>query len=99
MPDIGNVTWDQDDASNNSPSPDGHNPSTVNNCIRISMGAMKRWWAWLIPKVAAGTSTAYTVSYIEAFAWFVWRRGYVGRLQISRVSRDSRPGAINTVAA
>jgi hypothetical protein len=99
MPDVGNVTWDQDDASNNSPRPDGQNPSTVNNCIRMIMGTVKRWWAWSIPKVTAGTSTAYTARYTEAFAWFVWRRGYVGRPQISWVSRGSRFAAINTVAA
>lgn len=95
MPDFGNVTWDQDDASNNSPPPDGvpegQNPSTVNNCIRMIMDAVKHWWVWSIPKFTADTSTAYTVSYTEAFAWFVWRHGSVGRPQISWVSRDPRP--------
>jgi hypothetical protein len=75
MPDVRIVTWNHDDASNNSPPPDGaperQNPSMVSNCIRMILDAVKRWWARSGSKVTVCRSTAYGASCTEAFAWFV----------------------------
>jgi hypothetical protein len=103
VPDVGNVTWDYDNASDNTPSPDstpeGQNQSTVSNCIRMIMGAVKRWWVWSIPKVTASTSTEYTASCPKPS---LGSYGGVVTLPVRKlagVSRDSHSAAVNTVAA
>lgn len=69
--DIGNAVWNEDDASNNTPAPDGFPegmpPSGVNNGARSVMGAIKRFWNRLNPtKTTAGGPTTYTLSYTVA---------------------------------
>lgn len=65
--DICAANWNEDDASNVAAAPDGAPegmaPSGVNNVLRAMMGAVKRSYAWSIPKPTGGTSTAYTLSY------------------------------------
>lgn len=67
MADIDDTSWSEIDASNsnNPPNgwPEGMNPSDVNNSARADKGAVKRWYNRTIPKVTAGTSTAYTLAY------------------------------------
>lgn len=75
MADIPASTWSQTDGSNTSASPDGAPegmaPSGVNDTMRMIMGAVKRWYAWLTPATTGGTTTAYTVSYSVAPAALV----------------------------
>ncbi len=70
MADIGASNWNEDDASNNAPAPDGWPegmpPSGVNNAARAMMGAIKRWYDWSIPKTTAGSGSAYTLNYSVA---------------------------------
>jgi len=70
MADIPASNWSETDGSNTTASPDGMPegmaPSGVNNWGRAVMGAVRRWYSWTIPKVTAGTSTAYTLSYTVA---------------------------------
>jgi hypothetical protein len=68
--DIGGASWSEADGSNNSAAPDGASrgmpPAGLNNTMRAMMGAIERWWSWSIPKLTAGTGTAYTASYAVA---------------------------------
>src|SRR5262249_13296989 len=65
--DITQSNWNESDASNTTAAPDGAPegmaPSGVNDVLRAHQGAIKRWYSWSIPQLAAGTSTAYTVAY------------------------------------
>lgn len=65
--DIANAVWAETDANNNTASPDGAPegmaPSGLNDTIRADRGAIKRWYDQTIPKVTAGSSTAYTLAY------------------------------------
>ena len=65
--DIGASNWNETDASNSQPSPDGAPegmfPSGVNDTIRAVMGALKRWFNWSSPKITGGSATAYTLTY------------------------------------
>jgi len=65
--DIAANNWTETDGSNTSAAPDGAPegmaPSGLNDVLRAHQGAMKRWYNWTIPKVTAGTSTAYTLTY------------------------------------
>jgi microcystin-dependent protein len=68
--DISASNWNEADASNSAAAPDGAPegmaPSGVNDVLRAHQGAIKRWYDWTIPKVTAGTSTAYTLAYTVA---------------------------------
>src|SRR5215472_1439122 len=72
--------WFETDASNNRPPPagwpEGQMPSTVNDCSRAMMGAMKRFWDRINPTLPAitqtggvwqynTTETAYPIAYVE----------------------------------
>jgi microcystin-dependent protein len=65
--DIGASNWNETDANNSNPSPDGAPegmaPSGVDDTIRAVMGAVKRFFNWQSTKLTGGTSTAYTLSY------------------------------------
>jgi microcystin-dependent protein len=65
--DITQSNWNESDASNITAAPDGAPegmaPSGVNDVLRAHQGAIKRWYSWSTPKLTAGTSTAYTLSY------------------------------------
>jgi microcystin-dependent protein len=65
--DICATNWTEADSSNSVPAPDGAPegmaPSGVNDVLRAHQGAVKRWYNWTVPKVTAGTSTAYTLAY------------------------------------
>jgi microcystin-dependent protein len=67
MADIGASNWNENDTNNNQPAPDGApegmSPSGVNDTIRAVMGALKRWFNWSSPRVTAGSTTAYTLTY------------------------------------
>jgi microcystin-dependent protein len=67
MADIGASNWNENDTNNNQPAPDGApegmSPSGVNDTIRAVMGALKRWFNWSSPKITAGSTTAYTLTY------------------------------------
>lgn len=75
MADIPASTWSQTDGSNTTAAPDGAPegmaPSGVNDVMRMMMGAIKRWYAWLVPATTGGTTTAYTLSYSVAPAALV----------------------------
>lgn len=65
--DIAAANWNEDDNANTTAAPDGAPegmaPSGVNNVLRAHQGAMKRFYSWTIPKITAGSGTAYTLSY------------------------------------
>lgn len=66
--DIPNPTWNESDASNTSPvpngAPEGWFPADVNAVYRMGMGATKRFWDHINPtETTGGTSTAYTLTY------------------------------------
>ncbi len=68
MNDIPNSTWNEQDASNTAPvpngAPEGWFPSDVNNVYRMGMGATKRFWDHLnITETTTGTATAYLLNY------------------------------------
>lgn len=69
--DIPNSTWNETDASNTAPvpngAPEGWFPSDVNNVYRMGMGATKRFWDHLnVTETTGGTTTAYTLTYAVA---------------------------------
>ena len=70
MADVTQANWVETDASNTTAPPDGApegmNPSSVNDWMRMAMGAIKRWYDWRIPVTTAGTTAAYTVTYTVA---------------------------------
>lgn len=53
MADLSNTLWSETDGANNAAPPDGwpegQMPSTVNDCARANMGALKRFWDRLNP--------------------------------------------------
>jgi hypothetical protein len=70
--DICASNWNEADAGNGAPVPDGAPegmaPSGVNDVLRAHQGAVKRWYNWTVPKLTAGTisggvCTAYTLTY------------------------------------
>jgi microcystin-dependent protein len=65
--DIPAANWNEADSSNSVAAPDGAPegmaPSGVNDVLRAHQGALKRWYNWTVPKLTAGTSTAYTLGY------------------------------------
>jgi hypothetical protein len=68
--DIYSSNWTEDDNSNSSAAPDGAPegmaPSGINNVLRAHQGAIKRYVDQQIPKVTAGTTTNYTLTYTVA---------------------------------
>ena len=68
--DIAAANWNEDDNANTTSAPDGAPegmaPSGVNNVLRAHQGALKRFYNWTIPKITAGSGTAYTLSYAVA---------------------------------
>src|SRR5438876_8099912 len=76
MPDIAQSTWSETDASNNATPPngwpEGQAPSSVNDCARMMMGALKRFWDRLNGTLtSAGTAPSYTLTYAVAPAAYV----------------------------
>jgi microcystin-dependent protein len=70
MPDLSTASWSETDASNSQPPPngwlEGQPPSTVNDCARMMMGALKRWWNRdhaSAGVTVGGTANAITLSY------------------------------------
>ncbi len=67
MADIEASNWNETDSSNTAAAPDGAPegmaPSGVNDVLRATMGATKRWLNRSNPKLTSGGSTAYTLSY------------------------------------
>ncbi|MBV8190868.1 MAG: tail fiber protein, partial [Alphaproteobacteria bacterium] len=65
--DICATNWNEADSSNSVAAPDGAPegmaPSGVDDVLRAHQGALKRWYNWTVPKLTAGTSTAYTLAY------------------------------------
>jgi hypothetical protein len=65
--DVYSANWNEADANNSTPAPDGAPegmfPSGVNDTMRAMMGAVKRFVDQQIPLVTGGTSTAYTLAY------------------------------------
>lgn len=64
MPDISASSWNESDPLNNATPPtgwpEGQMPSTVNDCARMMMGGLKRWWNRANPTISAtGSSGAY----------------------------------------
>jgi hypothetical protein len=68
--DIEQTNWNESDNSNSTAAPDGAPEgmaaSGVNDVLRATMGAIKRWLNRSNPKVTAGSSTAYTLTYSVA---------------------------------
>src|SRR5689334_15745018 len=73
--DICTSAWNEADAANSAAAPDGAPegmaPSGVNDVLRAHQGALKRWYNWTVPKLTAGTSSAYTLAYAVAPAALV----------------------------
>lgn len=66
--DIANPTWNESDAANTSPvpngAPEGWFPADVNNVYRMGMGATKRFWDHInVTETTGGIGTAYTLTY------------------------------------
>ncbi len=66
--DIPAPTWNESDAANTSPvpngAPEGWFPSDVNNVYRMGMGATKRFWDHInVTETTGGIGTAYTLTY------------------------------------
>jgi hypothetical protein len=71
MAEIQTSTWSETPANNNAATPDGwpegQPPSTVNDCARTMMAAIKRDWNRTHPTVTSGgTTSALTVTYANA---------------------------------
>jgi len=68
--DVCAANWNENDNSNTTAAPDGAPegmaPSGVNDVLRAHQGAMKRFYNWTIPKITAGSGTAYTLGYAVA---------------------------------
>jgi hypothetical protein len=67
MPDISQSSWAESDAGNTATPPNGwpenQAPSTVNDCARMMMGAIKRFWTRVNPVAASGgAANAYTLT-------------------------------------
>jgi microcystin-dependent protein len=78
MPDLSAASWSEADASNSQPPPngwpEGQPPSTVNDCARMMMGALKRWWNRdhaSAGVTVGGTANAITLSYLQNPAAYV----------------------------
>lgn len=76
MAELSASSWAETDADNNGTVPDGwpenQAPSTVNDCGRSMMGAIKRFWNRINPANASGgSSNAYTLTPTEALAAYV----------------------------
>ncbi len=66
MPDISQPTWSETDSANTAAPPDGwpehQAPSTVNDCARMMMGAIKRFWNRINPvRASSGGANAYVL--------------------------------------
>lgn len=65
--DIAQSVWNEVDASNNTPAPDGAPegmfPSGINDVLRAHQGAIKRWYDQTIPLLTGGSATAYALAY------------------------------------
>lgn len=73
MPDISQSSWAESDAANTAAPPNGwpenQAPSTVNDCARMMMGAIKRFWSRINPVAASGgAANAYTLAPAAALA-------------------------------
>jgi hypothetical protein len=76
MPDISQSSWAESDAGNTAAPPNGwpenQAPSTVNDCARMMMGAIKRFWSRINPVAASGgAANAYTLTPSVALAAYV----------------------------
>src|SRR5262245_3306464 len=84
MADINTASWHQNDAANtNAPPngwPEGQFPSTVNDCARAMMGAVRRWYDRIQPTVTStGSGNAHVLTFAVAPAsmqagdiiWFI----------------------------
>lgn len=81
MADIETTSWSETAASNNSATPDGwpegQLPSSVNNCAREGMGAVKREWNRSHPTVTSGgAANVQTLTYTTAPAAYVQGQTY-----------------------
>ena len=84
MPDISQSSWAESDASNTATPPNGwpenQAPSTVNDCARMMMGAIKRFWNRVNPATASGgAANAYTLTPGVALAAYVTGEVYAFR--------------------
>jgi hypothetical protein len=84
MPDISQATWSESDSANTATPPDGwpenQAPSTVNDCARMMMGALKRFWNRINPATAAtGSPNAYVLTPAGALAAYVTGEVYAFR--------------------
>src|SRR5687768_2349023 len=76
MNEISSASWSETDASNNSPTPngwpEGQSPSSVNDCARMMMGAVKRFWDRVNGRYAStGSANAYVMTPDVAFGAYV----------------------------
>jgi hypothetical protein len=99
--DIYASNWDETDANNTTASPDGMPegmaPSGVNNWGRAVAGAIKRFLNQQIPKVTAGTTTAYTLTYSVAPGALV--DGMTHRVQFNATCGASPTLNVNSLGA
>ena len=73
---VSNSAWNEVDASNNQTPPagwpEGQASSTVNDCARMMMGALKRWWNRINATYAStGSANAYVLTPTAALAAYV----------------------------
>jgi microcystin-dependent protein len=81
MNEISNGTWSEVDASNNAATPngwpEGQSPSSVNDCARMMMGAVKRFWGRIQGQYAAtGSADAYVLTPASPLAVYVTGERY-----------------------
>lgn len=104
MPDISASSWNENDPQNNTTPPagwpEGQMPSTVNDCARMMMGGLKRWWNRANPTIsAAGSGGAYTYSTANNLFPTAYQQGETFSFKAPFTSIGNDTLAINSLVA
>jgi hypothetical protein len=96
MNEISNGTWSETDAANNAATPngwpEGQPPSSVNDCARMMMGAVKRFWNRINGAYAStGAGNAYVLSPAAALSAYVVGERYSFRANMA----NTGPATLN----
>ncbi|MBX6367960.1 MAG: hypothetical protein IRZ04_08260 [Rhodospirillales bacterium] len=96
MNEISNGTWSETDAANNAATPngwpEGQPPSSVNDCARMMMGAVKRFWNRINGAyVSTGAGNAYDLSPAVALSAYVAGERYSFRANMA----NTGPATLN----
>lgn len=104
MPDLSASTWNENDPQNNTTPPagwpEGQMPSTVNDCARMMMGGLKRWWNRANPTLsAAGSAGAYTYTTANNLFPAAYQQGEVFSFKAPFTSVGADTFAVNSLVA